>query len=75
LFPSLVVAGATTQAEGTQLVRRFKLRLKNRLVQFNDQNFGDVRDIISPGLYIYWFTDVITAPIMTQEIVVRFKDS
>lgn len=77
-----VIATTTTPATGivttvsaVQRMFRRKISLKLKQTLYNDANAGTVADIIKPALYIYWFTDVATAPIIAQEVVFRFKDA
>lgn len=71
-----VVAGATTTESSFQVFRRLRLKLKNRLTQFNDNNAALPTDIISPVLYVAMFTDAPGAGVIVNtEAMIKFKDA
>lgn len=81
LEPSMVgvtAAGTTTAASST--VKFFKRTVPLRLLRgrYNDQNNGDVRDIINNAVYILVFTDQVaggTAPAYACQSQILYKDA
>lgn len=75
-------ATATTPATGLatvfsqqQHVLNWSVNLKNKRVQYNDVGGGTVADIIGPSLYLFWMTDIGTAPLIDQMITTQFTDA
>lgn len=68
-------AGATVAAASAVKYFRFKIGLKALPVKYNDQNNGDIRDIIGNALYLLMFTDqASTIPACAVQTELKWKD-